>query len=302
MKTWSTPVTAQQSDYIPCALCGGVRFRPCLSCAGFSYVKCLSCGLVQINPQPKAEEVRRRYGEAHGEDYLAYELANEAAFLRLQELALEDVGFYSLEQKLLEREQGKTPASVPAVLDIGCATGALLAKLRERGWRTHGVEISAPQAEYARRERGLEVRTEPLEAARFPDESFDAVLASHLIEHLNRPAVLVQEARRVLKQGGRFFVTTPNIAGFQSRLYREAWRSAIFDHLYLFSAKTLTALLTRGGFRVEKIATWGGLAAGTVPRPVKQFADRAAKLLGQGDVMIVRAAASALTACCDAPR
>jgi 2-polyprenyl-3-methyl-5-hydroxy-6-metoxy-1,4-benzoquinol methylase len=288
MKTWSTPVTEQQSDCIPCALCGGVRFKPCLFCGGFSCVKCVSCGLVQINPQPRAEDVRRRYGEAHGEDYLAYELANEAAFLRLQELALEDAGFYGFEQDLLK--QGREEDAAPSVLDIGCATGALLIKLRERGWRVRGVEISAPQAEYARRERKLEISTKPLEDNRFPEAGFDAVLASHVIEHLNHPEVLVREARRILKKDGRFFVTTPNIAGFQARLFREKWRSAIFDHLYLFSVKTLSALLVRNGFRVERLVTWGGLAAGPVPRPVKDFADRTAKRLGFGDVMIVRAA------------
>jgi SAM-dependent methyltransferase len=290
MRTWSTPVTTQQSDYIPCAICGGSRFKPCLFREGFFYVKCLSCGLVQVNPQPKAEEVRRRYGESHGEAYFAYELANEAVFLRLQELALKDAGFYGLEWELLK--QGREKAEAPSVLDIGCATGALLAKLRERGWQTCGVEISAPQAEYARRERRLEIRTEPLEAARFPEESFDAVLASHLIEHLNHPESLVREVYRILKKGGRFFVTTPNIAGFQSRIFREKWRSAIFDHLYHFSRKTLPALLVRGGFRVERLVTWGGLAAGIAPRPIKKFADRAAKRLGLGDVMIVRAAKS----------
>jgi SAM-dependent methyltransferase len=293
MKTWSTPVTPQQSNHIPCALCGGGRFKPFLSCGGFSYVKCLSCGLAQINPQPEEEEVRRRYGEAYGEDYLAYELANEAAYLRLQELALQDAGFYGLERELMEqgppeRESGKTAA--PSVLDIGCATGALLAKLRDRGWQAFGVEISPSLAGYARRERKLDIRAGSLEANHFPGESFDAVLASHLIEHLNRPEILVREARRILKEGGRFFVTTPNIAGFQSRLFREKWRSAIFDHLYLFSAKTLPALLARNGFRVESLVTWGGLAAGLAPRPVKKFADRAAKLLGFGDVMIARAA------------
>ncbi|MDR0709353.1 MAG: class I SAM-dependent methyltransferase [Spirochaetaceae bacterium] len=290
MKTWSTPVTTQQSDYIPCAVCGGGRFKPCFFCEGFSYVKCLSCGLVQINPQPRKEEVRRRYRESHGEDYLAYELANEAAFLRLQELALEDAGFYSLEGDLLKQKREK--AAAPSVLDIGCATGALLAKLRERGWQTYGVEISAPQAEYARRERKLELWTESLEKGNFPEESFDAVLASHLIEHLNRPESLTGEVYRILKKGGRFFITTPNIAGFQARLFREKWRSAIFDHLYLFSAKTLQALLARNGFRVEKLCTWGGLAAGLAPRPLKRFADRAAKHLGLGDVMIVRAVKS----------
>jgi SAM-dependent methyltransferase len=290
MKTWSTPVTARQSDSIPCAVCGGGRFKPWFACEGFSYVKCLSCALVQINPQPAEKEVRRRYGEEHGEDYLAYELANEAAFLRLQELALEDAGFSDLERGLFKQAREKVPAKAPSVLDIGCATGALLAKLRERGWLVRGVEISAAQAEYARRERKLEVWTEPLEENHFPKESFDAVLASHLIEHLNRPESLVREVYRILKKGGRFFVTTPNTAGFQSRFFREKWRSAIFDHLYLFSAKTLTALLARSGFRVEKTVTWGGLAAGLAPRPLKKFADRAAKRLGLGDVMIIRAA------------
>jgi SAM-dependent methyltransferase len=233
---------------------------------------------VQINPQPKTEDVHRRYGDGHGADYLSYELENEAAFLRLQELALEDVKFYELEQGPEEK----------SVLDVGCATGALLAKLKARLWQVCGVEISGPQAEYARRERQLDVRTGPLEAVRFPDGRFNAVLASHLIEHLNRPESLVREAHRILKKDGRFFVTTPNIAGLQFRLFRREWRSAIFDHLYLFSTKTLPALLTKNGFRVERIVTWGGLAAGIAPPPIKKFADRAAKRLGFGDVMIIR--------------
>jgi SAM-dependent methyltransferase len=244
-----------------------------------------------MNPQPFEEEISRRYGassseeNSHGEDYLAYELANEDAFLNLQLLALSDAGFAGFERELLT---GK-PGAKPRVLDIGCAIGSLLAKLKESGWDTIGVEISGPQAEYSRRTRNLDVRRLALEENKFPPSSFDAVLASHLIEHLNDPAGLVREVRRVLAPGGRFFVTTPNSAGFQARLFRGRWRSAIFDHLYLFSIKTLSRLLEGNGFAVEKIATWGGLAAGTAPAPLKRFFDRAAKRFGFGDVMIVRA-------------
>jgi 2-polyprenyl-3-methyl-5-hydroxy-6-metoxy-1,4-benzoquinol methylase len=236
-----------------------------------------------MNPQPVPAEVRNRYDGGHGEDYLSYERANEAAFLRLQELALQDAGFF-------DDAKGRPAArEPPKVLDIGCATGAILASLREKGWHTTGVEISLPQAEYARRERNLDVRTRPLEENRFPPGSFRAVLASHLIEHLNDPASLVREVCRILIPGGSFYVTTPNIAGFQARLLGRRWRSAIFDHLYLFSAKTLSALLRQNGFRVEKTVTWGGLAAGLVPPRIKARADRAAKKLNMGDVMIVRA-------------
>jgi SAM-dependent methyltransferase len=288
VKTWSTPVTAaEHRENIPCALCGGRIFVPYWSCddeAGgtFSYTRCAGCGLVQMNPQPEPEAIRERYGKRHGADYLSYELANEAAFLRLQELALRDAGFFRLEQAILK------PACTGRILDVGCATGALLALLTKRGWETRGVEIAPEQAAYCRG-RGLEVSALPLEESGFPPEHFDAVLASHLIEHLNRPAVFAAEAYRVLRRGGRLYVTTPNIAGLQARLFGPRWRSAIFDHLYLFSRVTLSRLLSRAGFRVERCRLWGGLAAGAAPKTLKAIADRAARVFGFGDVMIMRA-------------
>jgi SAM-dependent methyltransferase len=282
IKTWSTPVNSEEKKTVPCAVCGGELFRHALSCEGFSYVRCARCGLVQMNPQPLEEEIRQRYDARSGKDYLSYELANEGSFLALALLALKDSGFDEIETELL----AKPPTRL---LDIGCATGSLLAHLRERGWETTGVEISGPQAEYGRNERNLDVRSLPLEENRFPTASFNVVLASHLIEHLNAPAALVAEVRRILAPSGRFFVTTPNIAGFQARLFKGRWRSAIFDHLYLFSVKTLSRLLEEKGFTVERISTWGGLAAGLAPAPVKRVFDKAAKRFGFGDVMIIRA-------------
>jgi 2-polyprenyl-3-methyl-5-hydroxy-6-metoxy-1,4-benzoquinol methylase len=236
-----------------------------------------------MNPQPSPAAIAARYGKEHGKDYLAYEIANERSFLELQKLALRDAGFFDLEKELIAAD--KKP---PSILDIGCATGALLEMLSAGGWKTQGVEISTPQAEYCLR-RGLAVSGKPLEENHFPRESFDVVLASHLIEHLNNPGSFVREVFAILKPGGRFYVTTPNISGLQARIFKNRWRSAIFDHLYLFSAKTLKKLLENSGFIIEKKASWGGLAAGTAPRPVKAFFDRAAKRLGSGDVMILRA-------------
>jgi SAM-dependent methyltransferase len=284
VKTWSTPVTPESSRKIPCALCGGLVFKPALRCEGFAYVRCPECGLVQMNPQPEASRVLDRYQKTHGQDYLGYELANEESFFRLQLLALKDAGFERLEKELFMRVTNEPPG----VLDIGCAAGRVLLHLKQRGWRCNGVEIS-PAGEYARRERGLDVTSLSLEENNFSSNSFDVILASHLIEHLNDPASFVREAYRLLKPGGHLFVTTPNIAGFQARLFRGRWRSAIFDHLYLFSIKTLKALLAKAGFKIESLYTWGGLAAGSVPSWLKNIADRAVKPLAQGDVMIIRA-------------
>ncbi|MDR2952499.1 MAG: class I SAM-dependent methyltransferase, partial [Treponema sp.] len=273
-KTWSTPARETRSAPVPCVLCGGRSFKPALQCEGAAYVRCAACGLTQINPQPEAALVLERYSFLFGKEYLSYELENEAAFLKLQKLALEDAGFAELEKVLLSRA-GAT-ASPPSVLDAGCATGALLAYLRGRGWRCTGVEIS-PCAEYARKERGLDVRSLPLEENKFPAGSFDVILASHLIEHLNNPRSFLNEVFRALASEGRVFITTPNIAGFQARITGANWRSAIFDHLFLFSKQTLKALLIDTGFKIEGIHTWGGLAAGLAPQWLKRPADFLAK-------------------------
>lgn len=282
IKTWSTPVEAGESEKIPCTICGGNVFVQSLQCEGFYYVRCVQCGLVQINPQPLHKDVKKRYQEGHGNDYLSYEIANESSFLRLQELALQDAKFDSIEAQFLR--EGKNH-----LLDIGCATGALLEKLQRRGWKVSGIEISTPQAEYARRQRNLNVIETPLEKASLESDSFNMILASHLIEHVNDPGYFVREAYRILAPGGYLLITTPNIEGFQSRLLGSCWRSAIFDHLYLFSKKTLTRMLQDAGFTIKSISTWGGFAAGLAPPFVKKIMDKAAKRFGFGDVMMIKA-------------
>jgi len=276
------PAGSVKSGAVPCACCGGFVFKPALDCEDFSFVRCVSCGLVQRNPQPVKDEIIARYSAVFGGDYLSYEIENEASFLKLQQLALVDAKFDELEKTLFSAKES------PSVIDVGCATGALLADLRDRGWRVTGVEIS-PCAEYAKKERRLDVRNIPFEENKFSQENFDVILASHLIEHLNDPASFLTEVNRVLKEGGRIFITTPNISGFQARLYGGRWRSAIFDHLYLFSVRTLSKMLKKAGFKIERIRTWGGLAAGLAPPWLKKSADYLAKRLGCGDVMIVRA-------------
>jgi 2-polyprenyl-3-methyl-5-hydroxy-6-metoxy-1,4-benzoquinol methylase len=281
------PISAGKSEIRPCALCGSLTFKPALVCEGFSFVKCKYCGLVQRNPQPDKNEILARYSDTYGNDYLSYELKNEASFLKLQQLALKDADFYKLEKTLISTA-GKLRAGSPSILDIGCATGALIASLRDKGWRVTGVEIS-PSAVYAKNERKLDVRNIPLEENNFPDNSFDVILASHLIEHLNEPKKFLEETYRILKNNGFLFFTTTDISGFQSHIFGSRWRSAIFDHLYLFSRYTLSKLLKAVGFKIEDCHSWGGLAAGAAPKPVKKIADFLAKRLNCGDVMIIRA-------------
>ena len=54
----------------------------------------------------------------------------------------------------------------------------------------------------------------------FPDDSFDRVIATCLIAHLNNPESALIEWRRVLKPGGKLTMYVPCEPGFSLRLFR----------------------------------------------------------------------------------
>ena len=258
---------------VPCPACGSTRRRPRFRGKGCRFVTCRDCALVYQNPQPLFDDLKGRYGQA----YFQYELANEANFHRLMELGLADVDF-----------AGRTAGFPPGrrFLDVGCATGRLLEAMRERGWQVRGVDLCPESAAYGRN-RGVQVFTGTLEQARFAAASFQAVHFSHLIEHVPSPRALLAEVRRLLEPGGLAVVTTPNVDGLQARLFRGQWRSAIADHLTLFSVRTLRRLLEDCGFEILAVQTWGGLAQGTAPAWLKGPVDRWAKRRGHGDVVLM---------------
>jgi 2-polyprenyl-3-methyl-5-hydroxy-6-metoxy-1,4-benzoquinol methylase len=276
-KTYSSVPGKERQESIPCPLCGSARSRPFLQCDGFGFVRCRDCAVVFQNPRPVFDDLRKRYGA----DYFAYELANEGNFFGLMRLGLKDIRF---------QERAADLHAPRTFLDIGCATGMLIESMKKEGWDVQGVDVCRESAEYGKSHRGVDIFPGTLEEAHFPDGAFGAVHFSHLIEHVPDPRGFLSEVRRILAPGGYALITTPNIDGFQARLFGKAWRSAIADHLVLFSRKTLVRLVTESGFDVGQSVTWGGLAVGTAPAIVKRPMDRLAKKWGFGDVVMVLAA------------
>jgi 2-polyprenyl-3-methyl-5-hydroxy-6-metoxy-1,4-benzoquinol methylase len=278
-KTYSSTPGVERQENVPCPCCGSTMARPLLACDGFAFVRCSSCSVVYQNPRPVFEHVRQRYAA----DYFSYELSNEGSFFGLMRMGLRDIDFAQVATAL------PTPRRF---LDIGCATGMLIESMKGEGWEVQGVDVCRESAEYGVTHRGVAIFPGTLEEARFPPASFAAVHFSHLIEHLPDPRSFLAEVRRILLPGGCVIVTTPNIDGFQARLFGAAWRSAIADHLVLFSKMTLRRLLVESGFQVRRCVTWGGLAVDSAPDLIKRPVDRLAKRWGFGDVMMFLAAKS----------
>lgn len=107
-----------------------------------------------------------------------------------------------------------------AVLDIGCGDGVLGSMLTsEHACSVVGVDVSSYAIALAS-ERGVKGQRVDIdtEALPFPDETFDVAIASCVLEHIGRPEHVIQEAWRVLKTGGIFYVSLPNPMTWKIRL------------------------------------------------------------------------------------
>lgn len=96
------------------------------------------------------------------------------------------------------------------ILDIACGTGSILRGLQADGYRhLYALEISA-YAVNRLTEEGIIARRGRLPAIDFPDDTFDVVIASQVLEHIIRRNVFLREIRRVLKSGGQALIFVPD--------------------------------------------------------------------------------------------
>jgi SAM-dependent methyltransferase len=96
------------------------------------------------------------------------------------------------------------------ILDIGCADGHMLRTLKAAGYRhLHGLEISRYSVQRLRRD-SIEMHWGKLPRIPLPDDSFDVVIASQVLEHIIRRRLFVKEIRRILKPGGLACIFVPD--------------------------------------------------------------------------------------------
>lgn len=150
-------------------------------------------------------------------------------------------------------------------LDVGCGFGFLLRDLRGAGFQVEGVDISPTAIHHAGKVLSLPVREGTLEEASFGGESFDAVTALYVIEHLPDPLAFLGEVRRILRPGGVALLRWPHTTPLVRLLRPLGVDLHLYDlpsHLLDFSPSTMKAALRGAGF--HQIRT--GIGGWTRPR------------------------------------
>lgn len=242
----------------------------------WALLRCSKCGLVWIDPQPIPEDIGELY-----RDYFTHNPASKIlkkkprkSLRKTVRISVLNVAFgYKDDRanKLLGRLvsclglsrdtiggtvmwlDGTRPGKL---LDVGCGDGQFLANMRELGWEVHGVEPDGQAVKAANQKFGLNVHEGALEKISFPDNTFDAITMSHVIEHLPNPIGTLRECKRMLKKGGRLVMTAPNIESLAHRLYRDSWLPLDPPrHLFLYSPSTLRTCVERSGLRIMELRT-----------------------------------------------
>lgn len=128
---------------------------------------------------------------------------------------LADLSTHNLVVGLLEGDYPQDSREGLQILDIPCGAGAVSIRLKELGFLVRCSDIDRGNFElkgYDFTEANLN-RSIPL-----PDESVDIIVSIAGLQRLIVPETAIKEFNRILKPGGRLYLTVPNFANLRLRL------------------------------------------------------------------------------------
>lgn len=221
----------------------------------FGLEKCLDCGLVYLFPQPSANELIKYYPADYGPYHENSQVLKYGPVSRILKKAFHKI--VALKPKLFSKKvvESKPDANVKHLLDFGCGNGVYLERIKRLhpNWKLFGFDNS----EFACKEtraKGFEVWSGDLTTAEIPSGYFDIVYLSHVIEHLNDPKATLKKIFNILKPDGKVIIITPNLGSLAAKVFGTYWFGLDTPrHLFLFTPKILSRLLTDVGFKVKDI-------------------------------------------------
>lgn len=109
----------------------------------------------------------------------------------------------------------KSESKGQKILDVGAGEGALTQRLLEMGYHMQACDLSPDLF------RLPDIPCDRVDITKsFPyqDQTFDLVIAVEVTEHILDHETFFHEVNRILKPGGRLYISTPNILSMKSRL------------------------------------------------------------------------------------
>lgn len=140
------------------------------------------------------------------------------------------------------------------ILDAGCGTGGMLARLARQGAPT-GLDFSATALRFARRRTGAPLLRGSVERLPFRDEAFDLIVSLDVLYHRAVASDLeaLREFRRCLRPGGTLILNLPAFESLRSS------HDAAIHTARRYRRGPLRALLGSAGLETARVTYWNTL-------------------------------------------
>jgi 2-polyprenyl-3-methyl-5-hydroxy-6-metoxy-1,4-benzoquinol methylase len=233
----------QNASSRSCPVCGSIggrkvmyhqRFQEGLLGKGYDVVICKHCGAGFADGIPTQAELNRYY--SHASNYAKSETPTESPYdLRRFEMTVNQL-------------KSVLPESGARILEVGCATGALLSMLRSAGYsNVFGADPSAECAQVAQTRHNLDVRVATLDELAGWSERFDAILLLGVLEHVRDTSNAISVLRKLLSPNSFIYLAVPDVEGLVAS--RNApYQQFSMEHLNFFSAQSLSRMMNENGF------------------------------------------------------
>lgn len=198
---------------------------------------CKDCGLYFLSPQPTEKQLKRAYEESYyGE--------GDKKFNPLVERVVDL--FRARNSKCFAKRIPKSAR----VLDIGCGNGSFLINLgKQCNASLHGLELPGKSADRAAKHDQIQLYQGELKRDTYEENYFDAIVLTHVFEHLPRPKETLEIIQKIIKVKGLLQIEIPNIDSWQARLFRGNWLHLDPPrHLHFFTPKKFKDELSTFGF------------------------------------------------------
>jgi SAM-dependent methyltransferase len=209
-----------------CAVCGDESRKRIFEKQGFSFHRCENCGHVYVSPRVGASVSAQMGRELDTRDF-------ESELLEVQK-------FYAA--PICHVLRARAPG--PRLLDIGFGRGYVLQLAKSYGFEVYGIESSPRQFEALYAKFGDRLHLVNGAETELPWEGFDAVVISHVLEHLERPQELLGRVFHAMNPDGVLYAAVPDIESVQFRVFGKKWEViSPLAHFQYFREKTLSRLL-----------------------------------------------------------
>lgn len=229
-----------------CPVCNSIKNTYQFEKYGFSLVQCDKCSTAFFDQIPVNTNDIYSAPHAIGDAQQAYLTNKDYRKIR----------FAAERIQLIEQHLSKQLKET-SILDVGCGTGWFLETAKEHGATCFGLELGKDLAEFTSKRLDIKVWNCDLQEIH-TDIRFDVITMFDLIEHVESPLLLINSAKKLLKENGIIVIFTPQFDSVAIQTMKDKSNLIMpAEHLSYFTEKTVEKLAELSEMQIVYYTTKG---------------------------------------------